>query len=89
VNRVGDTTPITTSGGILYVNNSPAANTRYAETIGTVIDPSGLTVISLVSIDPSSLRRNQMRTSQSGSPGDSEVKDIKLILPDNTEIASE
>ena len=59
-----------------------------AETIGTVIDPSGLTVISLVSIDPSSLRRNQMRTSQPGSPGDSEVKEIKLILPDNTEVAS-
>jgi autotransporter-associated beta strand protein len=41
VNRVGDTTPITTSGGILYVNNSPAANTRYAETVGTVTATSG------------------------------------------------
>lgn len=51
------------------------------EVIGTVVDPAGLVVISLSSIDPSSV--------QYGSESETKVKDIKIALPDATEIPSE
>ena len=58
------------------------------EAVGTVIDPSGLTVISLSTIDPSSMLKARMR--QMGDVKiDSAVKDAKLVLADGTEIAAE
>jgi hypothetical protein len=58
------------------------------EAVGTVIDPSGLTVISLSTIDPSSMLKARMR--QMGDAKiDSAVKDAKLVLADGTEIAAE
>ena len=59
------------------------------ETVGTVIDPSGLTVISLATIDPSALIKAQMRGMQQDLKLDSEVKDAKIVLADNTEIPAE
>jgi hypothetical protein len=59
------------------------------EAIGTVIDPSGLTVISLSTIDPSSMMRARMRGQQTELKIDSQVKDAKLVLADGTEIAAQ
>lgn len=51
------------------------------EVVGTVIDESGLVVLSLSSIDPSSLHY--------GSDGDTKIKDVKITLTDGTEIQAE
>ncbi|MCG3150186.1 MAG: hypothetical protein PCFJNLEI_03666 [Verrucomicrobiae bacterium] len=56
------------------------------EAVGTVIDPTGLTVISLTTIDPSAMMKNQMRGMQQEMKIDSEVKDAKIVLADNTEL---
>ena len=65
------------------------------EVTGTVIDPSGLTAVSLTSTDPSSL----MQSFMGGLGGDgeeniklkmeSELSDVKLLLQDGTEVPAE
>ncbi len=57
--------------------------------IGTVIDPSGLTVISLSAIDPSEIVKNQLPAAQKGLKFDTEVKDVKIVLADETELPAE
>jgi hypothetical protein len=68
-------------------------NESKTETVGTVIDPSGLTVISLSAIDPSNALRSmltaRMRGQASDLKVDSQVKDAKLVLADGTELAVE
>jgi hypothetical protein len=59
------------------------------EAVGTVIDPSGLTVISLTAIDPSAMMKSRMRNPQADLKIDSEVKDAKIVLADGAEIAAE
>ena len=59
------------------------------EAVGTVIDPSGLTVISLTAIDPSAMMKSRMRNQQADLKIESEVKDVKIVLADGTEIAAE
>jgi hypothetical protein len=59
------------------------------EAVGTVIDSSGLTVISLSTIDPSSMMRGRTRSQQMELKIDCVVKDAKLMLPDGTEMAAE
>jgi hypothetical protein len=55
-----------------------------SEALATVIDPTGLAVMSLSAIDP-----NTMRTG-SGAPGwTSKLKDLKMILPDGNEIPAQ
>ncbi|MEI6084756.1 MAG: hypothetical protein WCS70_10685 [Verrucomicrobiota bacterium] len=64
-------------------------NESKTEAIGVVIDPAGLTVISLSTIDPSTLMKAQMRGRQQDMKIESEVKDAKIVLADNTEIPAE
>jgi hypothetical protein len=59
------------------------------EAVGTVIDPSGLTVISLTAIDPSAMMKARMRNAQADLKIESEVKDTKIVLGDGTEIPAE
>ena len=59
------------------------------EAIGTIIDPSGLAVISLSTIDPSSMIKARMRGQQTELKVNSQVKDAKLVLADGTEIAAQ
>ena len=60
------------------------------EAVGTVISPTGLTVISLSTIDTSELLKSRMRgAAQSQYKVDMEVKDAKLLLADETEIPAE
>jgi hypothetical protein len=58
---------------------------------GTVIDPSGLTVLSLCSTDPGMLLEVMMsgRDDQSALKMESELKDVKLVLDDGTEVPAE
>jgi S1-C subfamily serine protease len=53
---------------------------------GTIIDPSGLTVLALSSMDPAELYR---RVSEEYNKIDTQVNDVKLLLDDGSEISSE
>jgi hypothetical protein len=66
------------------------------ETTGTVIDPSGLTVVSLATTDPSSTVKEAYARAITARGGDlsqfkfdSELNDVKIVLPDGTEIPAE
>ena len=52
---------------------------------GTVVDPSGLTVLALSACDPSEMIKRMYPTYKV----DAEVSDVKILLEDGTEIASE
>ncbi len=55
------------------------------EITGTVVDPSGLTVVSLSACDPTVLTRR----ASPDSKVDSEVSDIRILLEDGTELPAE
>lgn len=56
---------------------------------GTVVDPSGLTVLALSACDPVEMYKHMMAEEYSKYKVDSEVSDIKILLDDGTEIPSE
>ncbi len=53
---------------------------------GTVIDPSGLTVLALSSVDPAELYR---RMSDEYNKIETQVNDVKILLDDGTEMPAE
>jgi S1-C subfamily serine protease len=53
---------------------------------GTVIDPSGLTVLALSAVDPAELYR---RMSDEFKTVDTQINDLKILLDDGTEVPSE
>jgi S1-C subfamily serine protease len=66
------------------------------ETTGTIIDPSGLTVVSLATTDPSSTVKDTYARAIAARGGDmsqfkfdSELSDVKIVLPDGTEMAAD
>jgi len=66
------------------------------ETTGTVIDPSGLTVVSLATTDPSSAMKDTYARAMAARGADmsqfkfeSELTDVKIVLTDGTEIPAE
>jgi len=56
---------------------------------GTVVDPSGLTVLALSACDPSEMLQRMIPDEASRSKLDVEVTDIKILLDDGTEIPAE
>lgn len=61
-----------------------------AEVTGTVIDPSGLTVLSLSETDPSSIFESMMDGDMlEGFTMESKLTDVEILLPDGKEIAAE
>ena len=78
--------------GMSYGNQDSKTESK-SETTGTIIDPSGLTLISLSAIDPSGTMNEIMRTRGRGSNAEmkfeSELSDIKLVLPEGVETAAE
>ena len=64
------------------------------EVTGTIISPDGLTVMSLATVDPSTVMRGMMSTDSSldGGPSmsvDSEISDLKMLLDGDREIPAE
>jgi hypothetical protein len=66
------------------------------ETTGTMIDSSGLTVVSLTTTDPGNAVKEAYARSMAARGGDpsqlkydSEVSDVKIVLADGTEIAAD
>jgi len=56
-----------------------------SEATGTVVDPSGLTVLALSTVDPADLYRRMSEDSKI----DTELTDVKILLDDGTEIPAE
>ena len=56
---------------------------------GTVVDPSGLTVLALSACDPTDMYQRMMSDEASKLKLDIEVTDLKILLDDGTEIPSE
>lgn len=70
------------------------ANEAKEEVTGTVIDPSGLTVLSLTATDPAGMMRSMMEDlspdlKEFGLKVESSLESVKILLPDGTEIPSE
>ena len=59
------------------------------EAVGTVIDPGGLTVISLTTIDPSAMMKSRQRGAAQDFKVETEVKDVKIVCADGTELPAE
>jgi hypothetical protein len=68
------------------------SNDDTIEAVGTVIDPGGLTVVSLSSINPGPMMTKLVSSSNSGGGQNieiaSEPTDVKIRLPDGRELAS-
>jgi S1-C subfamily serine protease len=65
-------------------SSSPSENKQ--DLTGTVIDPSGLTVLALSSVDPAELYR---RMSDEYNKVETQVNDVKILLDDGTEMPAE
>jgi hypothetical protein len=59
------------------------------ELTGTVVDPSGLTVLALSACDPTEMYQRMMSEEAAKYKLDIEVNDLKILLDDGTEIPSE
>lgn len=67
--------------------SSPAGETRYNLT-GTVLDPSGLTVLAYSATDAAQFHK-RINPSYADYKVDSEITGLKLVLDDNTELPAE
>jgi hypothetical protein len=68
------------------------ANESKQDLTGTVVDPSGLTVLALSATDPGGMIQNMM-SGMSGEDAkfkfDTELSDVKILLEDGTELPAE
>ncbi len=68
-------------------------NETRQDVTGTIIDPSGLTVVSLSATDPGQMFQNVMASMSADEESkvkvETELSDVKLLLPDGTEAAAE
>ncbi len=75
---------------VSFTGASSQSRESKVEATGTVISPEGLIVMSLSETDPSSVMEQMMAAAgQSGMQMETEVRDIKIMLLDGTEIAAE
>jgi S1-C subfamily serine protease len=68
------------------------ANESRQDVTGTIVDPSGLAVLSLSATDPTALLQNMMSglsDSDSKFKMESELSDVKILLDDGTEVPAE
>jgi S1-C subfamily serine protease len=73
---------------ISYSGASRSTETRQDIT-GTVVDPSGLTVLALSACDPSDMYQRMLSGEASQYKLETEVTDLRILLDDGTEIPSE
>src|SRR5712672_1264220 len=68
------------------------SNESRQDVSGTVVDPSGLTVLSLSATDPGQMLQNMMSggsDEESKFKMETELSDVKILLDDGTEVPSE
>jgi hypothetical protein len=72
---------------------SSGSSSRSAETkqdlTGTVIDPSGLTVLALSACDPTEMYQRMMGEDYARNRVETEISDMKILLDDGTEVPAE
>jgi hypothetical protein len=73
---------------VAYPGAAKSTETRQDLT-GTVVDPSGLTVLALSACDPTEMYQRMMAEQAAQYKLDIEVTDLKILLDDGTEIPSE
>ncbi|MGD0259125.1 MAG: serine protease [Verrucomicrobiota bacterium] len=71
-----------------YSGTARSSETRQDLT-GTVVDPSGLTVLALSACDPSEMYQRMMAEQSSQYKLETEVTDLKILLADGTELPAE
>lgn len=72
-----------------YQGGSSQAGESKTEATGTVIDPTGLVVMSLSESDPMSIFEAMMDEMPGGFKMETEVRDVKILLEDGTEVPAE
>ena len=65
------------------------ANEAKQELTGTVLDPSGLTVLALSACDPSEMYHRMLGSDASRGRVETEISDMKILLDDGTEMPAE
>jgi hypothetical protein len=83
------TVQITIKSKISMAGRGGQANESRQDVTGTVIDPSGLTVLSLSATDPAQLVQNMMSEDDSRFKMETELSDIKMLLEDGTEVPAD
>ena len=76
---------VVTLSVVLNVNFSGRSQESKTEVMGVVVDPSGLVVLPLSSVDPTGLMEGQAQANKM----EIQVSDIKIMLEDNTELPAE
>jgi hypothetical protein len=71
---------------VLKISMGSRDNEQKHEAIGTVVDPSGLTVVAATAIDPTASFRAAMHARGSQVKLDAKVNEAALLLPDGTEV---
>jgi S1-C subfamily serine protease len=74
---------------VLKISQGGRSSENRQDLTGTVVDPSGLTVLALSACDPSEIYQRMMSEEAAKNKLDIEVTDIKILLDDGTEIPSE
>jgi S1-C subfamily serine protease len=72
---------------VLKLSGGGRSAERKSDLTGTVVDPSGLTVLSLSACDPNEL--SQRLNPDASSQVETEVTDVKILLEDGTELPAE
>ena len=65
------------------------ANEAKQDLTGTVLDPSGLTVLALSECDPSEMYQRMLGEGASRNRVETEITDMKILLDDGTEVPAE
>ncbi len=73
---------------VSYSGAGKSSETRQ-EITGTVVDPSGLTVVALSAVDPSEMYQRMMAEQSSQYKLEVEVTDLKILQADGTELPAE
>jgi len=73
---------------VTYAGAGKSSETRQ-ELTGTVVDPSGLTVLALSAADPSEMYQRMMSEQGSQAKLETEVSDLKILQADGTELPAE
>ena len=66
-----------------------AASAQEGTIVGTVLDPSGLTVLALSACDPTEMYQRMMGDDFARNRVETEITDMKILLDDGTELPAE
>ena len=70
-------------------SGAAAPNETKEDITGSVIDPSGLTVVALSACDPTEMLRRMMSEAYAKYKVESEITDVKILLEDGNELPAE